>query len=175
MEGKRPGESNAAPDPAKGKRARWVIVAVVVVIVLLAAQGIWSRHDAHAALERDAEHASQTSVEVVRPQKSNAGLDLVLPGNVQAFLDTPIYARTNGYLKKWYADIGAHVKNGQLFAEIDTPEVDDQLRAREKHRRPLDRHVEKQIGFEAGNRREGRRHAREERHARRRALQRGAP
>lgn len=129
MEGKRPGESNAAPDPAKGKRARWVIVAVVVVIVLLAAQGIWSRHDAHAALERDAEHASQTSVEVVRPQKSNAGLDLVLPGNVQAFLDTPIYARTNGYLKKWYADIGAHVKNGQLLAEIDTPEVDDQLRA----------------------------------------------
>ncbi|MFM0064522.1 efflux RND transporter periplasmic adaptor subunit [Paraburkholderia aspalathi] len=129
MEGKRPGESNAVPEPAKGKRARWVIVAVVVVIVLLAAQGIWSRHDAHAALERDAEHASQTSVEVVRPQKSTAGLDLVLPGNVQAFLDTPIYARTNGYLKKWYADIGAHVKNGQLLAEIDTPEVDDQLRA----------------------------------------------
>ena len=69
MEGKRPDGSNAAPEPAKGKRARWVIVAVIVVIVLLAAQGIWSRHDAHAALERDAEHASQTSVEVVRPQK----------------------------------------------------------------------------------------------------------
>ena len=72
---------------------------------------------------------ARLSVEVVRPQKSTAGLDLVLPGNVQAFLDTPIYARTNGYLKKWYADIGAHVKNGQLLAEIDTPEVDDQLRA----------------------------------------------
>ncbi|MFM0364611.1 efflux RND transporter periplasmic adaptor subunit [Paraburkholderia sediminicola] len=129
MEGKRPDGSNATLDPAKGKRARWVIVAVVVVILVLAAQGIWSRHDAHAALERDAEHASQTSVEVVRPQKSTAGLDLVLPGNVQAFLDTPIYARTNGYLKKWYADIGAHVRNGQLLAEIDTPEVDDQLRA----------------------------------------------
>lgn len=129
MEGKRPDGSTAAPDPAKEKRARWVIVAVAVVILVLAAQGIWSRHDAHAALERDAEHASQTSVEVVRPQKSTAGLDLVLPGNVQAFLDTPIYARTNGYLKKWYADIGAHVRNGQLLAEIDTPEVDDQLRA----------------------------------------------
>lgn len=108
---------------------RWVVVAFVVVVVALAAQGIWSRHDAHAALERDAEHTSQISVEVVKPQKSNAALDLVLPGNVQAFLDTPIYARTNGYLKKWYADIGAHVKNGQLLAEIDTPEVDDQLRA----------------------------------------------
>ncbi|MEA3084276.1 MAG: hypothetical protein QOC89_1973 [Paraburkholderia sp.] len=129
MEGKRPDESSTALNPATQKRARWIIVAVAAVVAVLAAQGIWSRHDAHAALERDAEHASQTSVEVVRPQKSTAGLDLVLPGNVQAFLDTPIYARTNGYLKKWYADIGAKVKNGQLLAEIDTPEVDDQLRA----------------------------------------------
>jgi RND family efflux transporter MFP subunit len=65
----------------------------------------------------------------VSPQRSTRPLDLVLPGNVQAFLDTPIYARTNGYLRKWYADIGAHVKAGQLLAEIDAPEVDDQLRA----------------------------------------------
>lgn len=129
MEGKRPDGSNTALNPARQKRARWIIVAAAAVVAVLAAQGIWSRHDAHAALERDAEHASQTSVEVVRPQKSTVGLDLVLPGNVQAFLDTPIYARTNGYLKKWYADIGAKVKNGQLLAEIDTPEVDDQLRA----------------------------------------------
>ncbi|NPT39364.1 efflux RND transporter periplasmic adaptor subunit [Paraburkholderia xenovorans] len=129
MEGQRPDSSGTTRDPAKTKRARWIAVAVAVAVIALAAQGIWSRHDAHAALERDAEHASQTSVEVVRPQKSTAGLDLVLPGNVQAFLDTPIYARTNGYLKKWYADIGAKVKNGQLLAEIDTPEVDDQLRA----------------------------------------------
>jgi RND family efflux transporter MFP subunit len=129
MEGQRPDGSGTAHDPAKAKRARWIGIAVAVAVIALAAQGIWSRHDAHAALERDAEHASQTSVEVVRPQKSTVGLDLVLPGNVQAFLDTPIYARTNGYLKKWYADIGAHVKNGQLLAEIDTPEVDDQLRA----------------------------------------------
>src|SRR5262252_4976494 len=82
-----------------------------------------------ATLEREAEHTAQLSVEVVHPQKSDAALDLVLPGNVQAYLDTPIYARTNGYLKKWYADIGSHVKAGQLLAEIDTPEVDDQLRA----------------------------------------------
>ncbi|WP_144143964.1 efflux RND transporter periplasmic adaptor subunit [Paraburkholderia sp. BCC1884] len=129
MEGQRPDGSGAARDPASTRRARLIGLAVAVVVIALAAQGIWSRHDAHAALERDAEHASQTSVEVVRPQKSTAGLDLVLPGNVQAFLDTPIYARTNGYLKKWYADIGAHVKSGQLLAEIDTPEVDDQLRA----------------------------------------------
>jgi RND family efflux transporter MFP subunit len=129
MEAQRPDGSGSARDPAKAKRARWLIVVAALVVIALAAQGIWSRHTAHAALERDAEHASQMSVEVVRPQKSSAGLDLVLPGNVQAFLDTPIYARTNGYLKKWYADIGARVKSGQLLAEIDTPEVDDQLRA----------------------------------------------
>nr|WKF57980.1 Multidrug resistance protein MdtA [Paraburkholderia busanensis] len=129
MEAHRPDGSDHAHDPGKRKRARWITTAVTLAVIALAAQGIWSRHDAHAALERDAEHASQTSVEVVRPQKSTAGLDLVLPGNVQAFLDTPIYARTNGYLKKWYADIGAQVKRGQLLAEIDTPEVDDQLRA----------------------------------------------
>ena len=138
MEGKREGKQevkhperpdDSAPVAAKPQRARWGIVVAVIVVLGLAVQGIWSRHSAHAALERDAEHAGQTSVEVVRPQKSNAALDLVLPGNVQAFLDTPIYARTNGYLRKWYADIGAHVKAGQLLAEIDTPEVDDQLRA----------------------------------------------
>ena len=57
---------------------------------------------------------------------SKAG-DLALPGNVQAFTDTPIYSRTNGYLKKWYFDIGAHVRKGDLLAEIETPEIDQQL------------------------------------------------
>jgi RND family efflux transporter MFP subunit len=110
-------------------RRRWPLVVAVVVVIALAAQGIWSRRSAHAALERDAQHASTLSVQVVTPQRSSRAIDLVLPGNVQAFLDTPVYARTNGYLRKWYVDIGAHVKAGQLLAEIDTPEVDDQLRA----------------------------------------------
>ncbi|HEY2604767.1 MAG TPA: efflux transporter periplasmic adaptor subunit, partial [Paraburkholderia sp.] len=82
MEAQRPDGSGSARDPAKAKRARWLIVVAALVVIALAAQGIWSRHTAHAALERDAEHASQMSVEVVRPQKSSAGLDLVLPGNV---------------------------------------------------------------------------------------------
>ncbi|MEM5438030.1 efflux RND transporter periplasmic adaptor subunit [Paraburkholderia diazotrophica] len=131
MEGKRPDESapHGEGPRASSKRSRWIAAGAAIVVLALAAQGIWSRHDAQAALERDAQHAAQLSVEVVRPQKSTAALDLVLPGNVQAFLDTPIYARTNGYLKKWYADIGARVKAGQLLAEIDTPEVDDQLKA----------------------------------------------
>jgi len=131
MEGKRPDESaqHGERPRASSTRSRAIAIGAAIVVLALAAQGIWSRHDAHAALERDAEHAAQLSVEIVKPQKSGATLDLVLPGNVQAFLDTPIYARTNGYLKKWYADIGSHVKAGQLLAEIDTPEVDDQLKA----------------------------------------------
>jgi RND family efflux transporter MFP subunit len=116
-------------DQSKAKRTRIITATIVLVALVIAAQGIWSRHQAHAALEATAEHASVMSVEVVHPQKSAAGLDLVLPGNVQAYLDTPIYARTNGYLKKWYADIGAHVKAGELLAEIETPELDEQLRA----------------------------------------------
>ncbi len=132
MEGKHLDDSvvaAASAHDASSKRGRWIAAIAVIVVLALAAQGIWSRRDAHVALERDAEHAGKLSVEVVHPQKSTAALDLVLPGNVQAFLDTPIYARTNGYVKKWYADIGAHVKSGQLLAEIDTPEVDDQLHA----------------------------------------------
>ena len=124
-------QSPQPPQPPQGphKTRRWRLVVAALVVLGLAAQGIWSRHSAHAALERDAQTASTLSVEVVTPQRASRALDLVLPGNVQAFLDTPIYARTNGYLRKWYFDIGAHVKAGQLLAEIDAPEVDDQLRA----------------------------------------------
>jgi len=130
-----PGHADAPPprDPQDGhdrrNTRRWPLVLAALVVMALAAQGIWSRYNAHAALERDAQRASTLTVQVVAPQRSARALDLVLPGNVQAFLDTPIYARTNGYLRKWYADIGAHVKAGQLLAEIEAPEVDDQLRA----------------------------------------------
>ena len=64
---------------------------------------------------------------MVHPRRSDAVQDLSLPGNIQAFVETPIYARTNGYLKKWYVDIGGKVKAGDLLASIDTPEVDQQL------------------------------------------------
>lgn len=116
-----------APPPRKSRR--WPIAIAALIVIALAAQGIWSRHNAQAALERDAKQASTLTVQVVTPQRSTRALDLMLPGNVQAFLDTPIYARTNGYLRKWYVDIGGHAKAGQLLAEIDAPEVDDQLRA----------------------------------------------
>jgi RND family efflux transporter MFP subunit len=67
-------------------------------------------------------------VNVAHPQPGDRAQELVLPGNTQAFIDSPIYARTNGYLKRWYVDIGARVRNGQLLAEIETPELDQQLR-----------------------------------------------
>ena len=70
-------------------------------------------------------------VAVVHPQRADASQNVTFPGNVQAFVETPIYARTAGYLTKWYVDIGGKVKAGQLLALIDTPEVDQQLRQAE--------------------------------------------
>ena len=69
----------------------------------------------------------EITVVTARPELSGAGDELVLPGIVQAFIEAPIYARTSGYLKTWYTDIGSHVHKGQLLAEIETPEVDRQL------------------------------------------------
>ncbi|MBS1852012.1 MAG: efflux RND transporter periplasmic adaptor subunit [Acidobacteria bacterium] len=82
---------------------------------------------ARAKLKSETEELAQPTVAVVRPKNSAPAHELVLPANVQAYRDAPIYARTNGYLKKWYVDLGARVKTGQLLAEIDTPEVNQQL------------------------------------------------
>jgi RND family efflux transporter MFP subunit len=70
---------------------------------------------------------ARPTVSVVAPKRTAPAQEIVLPGNVQPFISSPIYARTNGYLRKWYVDIGAHVKQGQLLAVIDAPEVDQQL------------------------------------------------
>ena len=71
--------------------------------------------------------ASVLTVPVIHPTRGSQADDLTLPGTVQAFTDTPISSRTNGYLKKWYFDIGSHVRAGQLLAVIEMPEVDQQL------------------------------------------------
>ncbi|MDR5757203.1 efflux RND transporter periplasmic adaptor subunit [Caballeronia sp. LZ035] len=112
----------------KPKRGRWWLVAALVVVVALVAQGIVSRHAAHAELERDVSEHSVQTVEVIRPARMKASQDLVLAGDIRAFSDAPIFARTNGYLKRWTVDIGTRVKKGQLLAEIDAPEINDQLR-----------------------------------------------
>jgi RND family efflux transporter MFP subunit len=85
----------------------------------------------HSASEKEltttTEDAAILSVNVIHPTAGSQSGDLALPGNTEAFTDTPIYSRTNGYLKMWYFDIGAHVHKGQLLAEIETPEIDQQL------------------------------------------------
>jgi RND family efflux transporter MFP subunit len=113
-------------------RRRWAAPTLLVIAVAALGVGIfWGIHtraEAESDLARETDAAAVPVVDVVHPANNAAGESLVLPGNTQAFSDTAIFARTNGYLTHWYFDIGAHVKKGQLLAEIDTPEVDDQLR-----------------------------------------------
>ena len=103
-------------------------VAFLVAVAVIVAAGIIPRQRARAALRQETDAMAIPIVRVVPLKRAPAAEEIVLPANVQAFTDAPIYARTNGYLKKWYADIGTRVKAGQLLAEIDTPEVDQQLR-----------------------------------------------
>ncbi len=118
------------PPPAP-KSNRWLglIVALLVAVGLGIAiyYGIQSRVGAEAALVKDTHDTSVPFVSVIHPAGNAAATEISLPGNTQAFISTPIYARTSGYLKNWLADIGAQVKTGQLLAEIDTPELDQQL------------------------------------------------
>src|SRR5271163_2355308 len=101
------------------------VAALVLGVVIYS--GIHQRAAAESNLGTATEQAAIAAVNVVEP-KSGAGLEeIVLPGTTQAFIDTPIFARTNGYLKQWYFDIGAHVEQGQLLAVIETPELDQQL------------------------------------------------
>jgi RND family efflux transporter MFP subunit len=117
-------------NPHQGKPARrwWIAVLAFAIVVAIVVSGILPRINARAALDKETAEMAIPTVSVVRPKRGAPAQEIVLPANVQAYIDAPIYARTNGYLKRWYADIGAHVKAGQLLADIETPEVDQQLR-----------------------------------------------
>jgi RND family efflux transporter MFP subunit len=107
------------------KRFLWILL---IAAVILAIWGVVSRVRGR---EKIGQETSREAIPVVQTAKATASPDsdvLVLPGNVTAFIEAPIYARTSGYLKTWYTDIGTPVKRGQLLAEIETPEVDQQLR-----------------------------------------------
>jgi RND family efflux transporter MFP subunit len=113
---------------AKHPHAQWRSVTILLIVVAaLLAWGIWSRVRAGKSLRAEAAQAAVSSVSVVSPKMTAQGQEIILPGNVQPFISSPVYARTDGYLRKWYVDIGAHVKQGQLLAVIETPEVDQQL------------------------------------------------
>ena len=109
-------------------RAALTVVLALIIVAVVVIAGILPRVKARQALRVETDELAVASVSVVRLQPSSKEQEIVLPANIQPFIDAPIYARTNGYLKHWYSDLGTRVKQGQLLAEIDTPEVDAQLR-----------------------------------------------
>ncbi len=110
-----------------GRRAR---IAVLVIGVLLAAGAVRTivvnLHDSHRLAEVTQQNAQQY-VSVVQPVQTGANGNLLLPGTLRGYVEAPIWSRANGYVRHWYADIGTHVQQGQLLAEIDTPEIDQEL------------------------------------------------
>jgi RND family efflux transporter MFP subunit len=125
-------EPVAATDPSPNRRRRRAPRLATLVIAVTAIGGaiyggVRSRVDAEASLARTTSEAAVPSVTIIHPTAGAPQNEIALPGYTQAFTDTPIYARTSGYLKAWHFDIGAHVRKGDLLAEIDTPEVDQQL------------------------------------------------
>ena len=113
--------------PIAGKKAIIGIILVLVVAAIIVAAGIIPRLHAEKVLANETNALSAPDVIAATPQPGNPVLDVVLPGNIYAYTDSPIYSRTDGYLQKWYFDIGARVHKGALLATISTPEVDQQL------------------------------------------------
>jgi RND family efflux transporter MFP subunit len=121
---------NAPSSKRRNQRStgRWFtfsIIAIIVIAVLVF--GILSRVQAASRLRTVTAERAVPSVSVVQPTPASPAQEVVLPGDIQPFISSPVYARTDGYLKKWYFDIGANVKAGQLLATIQAPEVDEQL------------------------------------------------
>ena len=124
---KGPEEQNSHP-PASGRSRLlgWFIV-LFLVFLIVGLYNILQRRSERGVLAQQTERLSVPHVAVIHATPVEADPALILPGNIQSYVESPIYARTNGYLKKWYRDIGSHVKEGDLLADIDTPEVDEQL------------------------------------------------
>src|ERR1700733_10235097 len=119
------------PPPNRGGaptgRGTMLIGAALLVLITAGVMTFLNRNTETNALAKETETNSVPTVAVVQP-KSEAGTDeLVLPGNLQAYEESPIFARTNGYLLRWYKDIGSKIEKGELLANIDTPEVDQEL------------------------------------------------
>jgi RND family efflux transporter MFP subunit len=111
-------------------RSSTPLVGVVLVLLLAvgaACWGVFTRTRALAAIARETRDTSVPVVNVVTPQRAATGDEISLPGTMQAYADAAIYARTSGYLRRWYADIGTKVRAGQTLADIDIPEIDQQL------------------------------------------------
>ena len=127
-EGKIPRESTPGREkPGGGGRLFVALLGMVAVLVVAGLLTLLQRRAQYQALAKETEANAIPTVTVMHPAVEAPQEDLVLPGTLQAYVESPIYARTNGYLKKWYHDIGSRVPKGELLADIDTPEVDQQL------------------------------------------------
>jgi RND family efflux transporter MFP subunit len=125
----KPPETEALPPATATRPTHSARVVAITLLVLLVAGGfsVARRFSEQRALVQETDKLAVLTVSVIQPKTESATDELVLPAQLQAYVDSSIYARTNGYLLHWYKDIGAHVKKGELLAEIDTPEVDQEL------------------------------------------------
>lgn len=127
-----PDPGHALPAPPHISRGVWITLIVLAALVIVGViWGLLARSSAEHRLDQSARTSGELTVNVTHPSVTGTASEIALPGNTQAFDDTPIYARTNGYLKQFYVDIGQHVTKGQLMAVIETPEVDEQLQVAE--------------------------------------------
>jgi RND family efflux transporter MFP subunit len=122
-----PAKNNGAPAHGNPLIRSILLLLIVAVAAMVVVWGISSRRQANAQLSLETQDLAIPTVSIVHPKPGAPQQEVILPGDMQPYIDAPIFARTSGYLKKWYVDIGAHVKSGQLLAEIDSPEVDQQL------------------------------------------------
>jgi membrane fusion protein, multidrug efflux system len=113
--------------PAPGGKALMFVGIALLVLLIAGGLTLWDHVSNERALAKETERETVPTVAVVHPQSEKPDEDLVLPGSLLAFEESPIYARTNGYLVRWYKDIGSRVEKGELLAKIDTPEVDQEL------------------------------------------------
>src|SRR5262249_26528161 len=121
-------ESGSSEGPPRGQSHRTRALAIALLMLLVAGGfSVARRFSEHRALISETEKLAVASVSGIHPSAEPAHEELTLPAQLQAFVESSIYARTNGYLLRWYKDIGSHVRKGDLLAEIDTPEVDQEL------------------------------------------------
>jgi RND family efflux transporter MFP subunit len=128
MEGNTQSAKEGSYQPARKKSRLFLFLAgIVVVLVIIGIFTMLQHREQYNALAKETEKLAVPSVAVIHPTVEPSQEDLVLPSTLQPYTESPIYARTTGYLKKWYHDIGSHVQQGDLLADIETPEVDQQL------------------------------------------------
>ncbi|MFZ1156756.1 MAG: efflux RND transporter periplasmic adaptor subunit [Candidatus Sulfotelmatobacter sp.] len=113
--------------PAPPGKALTIVAVLLLVLLVAGALTLWSRANQERALAKETERSTVPTVAIVHPLAEKPDEDLVLPGSLLAYEESPIYARTSGYLLRWYKDIGSRVNKGELLARIDTPEVDQEL------------------------------------------------